>query len=92
MTRSGGEPNWRWPLRSMSAMLMTLLLLLLLYDADADDLVAGANQAHDVCAVADHAEDRVKVVEVAAGPSVMKNWLPFVFGPAFAIERTPAPV
>src|SRR5262249_23332946 len=24
------------------------------------------------------------------GPSVMKNWLPLVFGPALAIERTPA--
>ena len=26
------------------------------------------------------------------GASVMKNWLPFVFGPALAIERIPAPV
>jgi hypothetical protein len=23
------------------------------------------------------------------GPSVMKNWLPFVFGPEFAIDRMP---
>ena len=26
------------------------------------------------------------------GASVMKNWLPFVLGPALAIERMPAPV
>ena len=25
-----------------------------------------------------------------AGPQVMKNWLPFVFGPAFAMLRSPA--
>lgn len=27
-----------------------------------------------------------------AGAKVMKNWLPFVFGPAFAIDMIPAPV
>lgn len=27
-----------------------------------------------------------------AGPVVMKNWLPLVFGPAFAMLSTPAPV
>ena len=26
------------------------------------------------------------------GASVMKNWLPFVFGPLFAIDKMPAPV
>ena len=27
-----------------------------------------------------------------AGPQVMKNWLPFVFGPAFAMLSKPARV
>lgn len=27
-----------------------------------------------------------------AGANVMKNWLPFVFGPAFAMLNMPAPV
>lgn len=27
-----------------------------------------------------------------AGAKVIKNWLPFVFGPAFAMDKIPAPV